>query len=370
MKKVGIDARLYSQTGVGTYLRNLIHELLQQDTPNIIFYLYILPSDEKKLPKLSANFIIRKAPFLSHSIAEQCAFLYFLLRDRLDLMHFTYFGYPVFYKKKFIATVHDLTPLLFKTGKASTKNPLIYFIKHFLFRRILFSQIIDAISIITPTYTVKEQIVREYGSHLREKIVTAYEGVGYELAHIKENRDLKSLYQKPFFIYVGNFYPHKNIKRLVEAFARIHSDYQLILICPKDYFAASILQHIKQLGRENNIKIVDNATTADLAFFYRHALALIHPSLSEGFGFPIIEAAYFKLPVIASNIPVFQELLKGKYSSFDPYNTADLHKKIANFIFHPFQVDYGSIVSQYSLKTMTKQTLTLYQKALTSKEKT
>ena len=61
-------------------------------------------------------------------------------------MHFTYFGYPVFYRRKFIATVHDLTPLLFKTGKASTKNPLIYGIKHFFFKHILRSQIENAVS--------------------------------------------------------------------------------------------------------------------------------------------------------------------------------------------------------------------------------
>lgn len=369
MKKIGIDARLYSQTGVGTYLRNFIHELKTNPPKDITFYLYILPSDEEKLAPLPSNFIIRKAPYLWHSFSEQFAFLRILNDDHLDLMHFTYFGYPVLYKKKFIATVHDLTPLLFKTGKASTKNPLIYGIKHFFFKHILRSQIENAVSIITPTKTVKNQITQEYGSHIKDKTVPLYEGIGYELAQTKENEFLKSRYQKPFFIYVGNFYPHKNIKRLVEAFAGVKTGSQLLLIGPKDHFSISVLQDIEQFKMKDRIIIVDNATTPDLVFFYKHAQALIHPSLSEGFGLPIIEAAYFNLPIIASNIPVFQELLKGRYVSFNPHDIADIQNKIANFISHPLKADYGSILAQYSFKTMAQQTLSLYHDALESKEK-
>lgn len=367
MKKIGIDARLYSQTGVGTYLRNFIHELSLHPPRDTTFYVYILPSDEKKLLKLPSNFTIRKASYLWHSFGEQFAFLKILNDDHLDLMHFTYFGYPVLYRRKFIATIHDLTPLLFKTGKASTKNHLIYGIKHFFFKLILRSQIENAVSIITPTETVKNQIVHVYGSHLKDKIVPLYEGIGYELAQTKENESLKSRYQKPFFIYVGNFYPHKNIKKLIEAFAGIRTGDKLILIGPRDYFAASILLYIRQCKMEDRIIIVDNATTADLVFFYKHAQALIHPSLSEGFGLPIIEAAYFNLPIIASRIPVFQELLKGRYVSFNPHDTADIQNKIANFISHPPKADYGSILEQYSFKTMTQQTLSLYHNALESK---
>ena len=369
MKKIGIDARLYSQTGVGTYLRNFIHELSLHPPKDITFYVYALSSDEKKLLTLPLNFIIKKAPYLWHSFSEQFAFLKILNHDHLDLMHFTYFGYPVFYRRKFIATVHDLTPLLFKTGKASTKNSLIYGIKHLFFKFILRSQIENSVSIITPTETVKNQIVHMYGSHLKDKTVPLHEGIGYELTQTKENESLKSRYQKPFFIYVGNFYPHKNIKRLIEAFAGIKAGYQLILIGPRDHFATSIQHYIKQFKMEGRVIIVDNATTPDLVFFYKHAQALIHPSLSEGFGLPIIEAAYFNLPIIASNIPVFQELLKGRYSSFNPHDSSDIQNKIAGFISHPLKQDYGPILAQYSFKTMAQQTVSLYQKALESNVK-
>lgn len=369
MKKIGIDARLYSQTGVGTYLRNFIHELSLNPIKNFTFYIYVLPSDEAKLFPLPSNFIIRKAPYLWHSFSEQFAFLKMLNDDNLDLMHFTYFGYPVLYRRKFIATVHDLTPLLFKTGKASTKNPLIYGIKHFFFKYILRSQIENAVSIITPTETVKNQIVRMYGSHMKDKIVPLHEGIGYELIQTKENESLKSRYQNPFFIYVGNFYPHKNIKRLIEAFARVNTKSQLLLIGPKDHFSISVSQDIEQFKMKDRIIIVDDATTADLVFFYKHATALIHPSQSEGFGLPIIEAAYFNLPIIASNIPVFQELLKGRYVSFNPHDTADIQDKIEGFISHPVKQDYGSILTQYSFKTMAQNTVSLYLQALESKEK-
>lgn len=366
MKKIGIDVRLYSQTGVGTYLRNFIYELSLLKTEDTTFCLYMLPQDIKKLPPLPSNFKIRETTSLWHTLSEQIDFLQILNQDNLDLMHFTYFGYPILYKRKFIATIHDLTPLLFKTGKASTRNSIVYAVKHFFFSLILRSQVNNAVSIITPTKTVKDQLIQVYGAQIKDKIFVQHEGVGYELISAKENESLYTRYRKPFFIYVGNFYPHKNVKRLIEAFSKVKSETQLILVGPRDFFAKSIAEHVKQLNMEDRVYIVDNATTSDLVFFYTHAQALIHPSLSEGFGLPIVEAVHFNLPIIASHIPVFRELMGNIYHSFNPYEVSDIQDKISDFLKNPKKSDYKSILKQYSFRTMTQQTLSLYRSALES----
>ena len=134
MKKIGIDARLYFQTGVGTYLQNLLFYLDKKDPKKEIYYIYLRRQDATKVRFKSKNIIKRIADQKWHSFSEQISFLALLIKDNLDLMHFTYFSYPIFYWKKFIATVHDTTPLLFKTGKASTKNQFIYQIKHFIYK--------------------------------------------------------------------------------------------------------------------------------------------------------------------------------------------------------------------------------------------
>src|SRR3990167_4745149 len=112
MKKIGIDARLYRQTGVGTYLQNFLHYLDEQRLAKNLFYVYLMAEDFDKLTFRNKNIVKRKADFRWHTFSEQLGFLLLLYRDNLDLMHFTYFSYPILYLKKFVATAHDVTLLL------------------------------------------------------------------------------------------------------------------------------------------------------------------------------------------------------------------------------------------------------------------
>lgn len=363
--KIGIDARLYFKTGVGVYVRNLLYYLNKIYTGDNKFYIYLLERDISQVNFQNKNFILRKADFLWHSLTEQIAFLNLLNQDRLNLVHFTYFSFPVFYQKKFIATVHDITPYFFKTGKASTKSRLIYNIKHQVFKFVLKSQIKNASLIITPTKTVKNQIISEFGNVFYDKIVTIYEGVNYEMIKSEENSLLGKRFSDKFFIYVGNFYPHKNLERLIKAFSKISDQsYKLLLIGPKDYFIGRLLNYIRTLKQDRRILFYNTQSVKDLIFFYKNAQALIHPSLSEGFGLPIVEAAYFNLPIIGSNMAVFKEILDDQYLSFNPYNIDDMIEKINDFIEKKPKFSYKNILKRYSFRTMAEQTLKYYEDQL------
>ena len=226
MRKIGIDARLYSQTGVGTYLKNLIYYLEKKNLEDEIIYVYLLPEDYISINFKNKNIIKRKVNYRWHTFGEQIGFALKLYQDDLNLMHFTYFSYPILYFKKFVATVHDATPLLFKTGKASTKNQFVYQIKHLFFRIILWCQVNRAMKIIAPTNTVRKQLINIYGNKISEKIISIYEGVSYQIKEAKENISLTKKFNK-FFIYVGNFYPHKNVEKLIEAFKGVDKKYKL-----------------------------------------------------------------------------------------------------------------------------------------------
>jgi len=363
MKKIGIDARLYSQTGVGTYLKNLLYYLEENDLENQIYFIYLMTEDYNRISFKNKNIIKKKVSYRWHSIGEQFGFAIKLYLDNLDLMHFTYFSYPILYFKKFIATVHDTTPLLFKTGKASTKNKLIYSIKHLFFRLIIWCQIIRALRIITPTNTVKKQLINLYGKTISEKIIPIYEGVSYQIKETKENKSLSKKFNS-FFIYVGNFYPHKNIKNLIKAFQNVNKKYNLILLGPDDYFTKRTLRCIDTLKSNDQIFLLKNPSLQDLVFFYKNAIAIIHPSLSEGFGLPIIEAAYFNCPIIASDIEVFKELLGNNYLSFNPNDVDDISNKIKKFLETKHSFNYENILKQYSFEKMTDETLEIYMNVL------
>lgn len=356
MKKIGIDARLYSQTGVGTYIKNLIHYLDESKIKDERFYLYLMPEDLKKVDLKNKNIIKRKADYRWHTLFEQIGFLWAIMKDNLDLMHFTYFSYPVLYRRKFIATIHDATPLLFKTGRASTKSGVIYALKHFFFRIILKTQIVRAAKIITPTLAVKKELVGIYGEKVMNKAVAIHEGVNYQMLDLKSPAVVKNNFGK-FFLYVGNFYPHKNVETLIRAFKKIETDVKLVLVGPDDFFTTRLE---KYLGDNEKIVIVKNPPTEKLIFFYKNAFALVHPSLSEGFGLPILEAAYLGCPIIASDIPVFRELLGSDYLSFDPRSQSDLEEKIISFINKPVVFDNKNIKKKFSFRSMTDETLKIY----------
>jgi glycosyltransferase involved in cell wall biosynthesis len=352
MKKIGIDARLMYQTGVGVYLRNLLYWLQKKAPPDLSFYIYVLKKDVPIIKLGNKQFIIHPVDSTWHSFNEQFEFGKKLYEDELDLMHFTYFSYPVTYKKRFIATIHDTTPLTFKTGKASTKNRLIYEVKHVVFRFVLSSQVHHAKVIITPTIAVKKQLVAIYGEKMAKKIHPVYEGVNHELAGVEPVLPKIKL-KGEFFICVSNFYPHKNVDRLIEAYSGVKSNIQLVLIGPKGYFS-------DRLPRKKGVIFYHDPTREEQVFFYKNALALINPSLSEGFGLPLIEGSYFGLPIIASDIEVFRELLGDKYISFDPLRVDDMAEKISEFIEKRPRFDYGDILKKYSFEKMADETLKIY----------
>ncbi|OGK52345.1 hypothetical protein A2970_00930 [Candidatus Roizmanbacteria bacterium RIFCSPLOWO2_01_FULL_44_13] len=356
MKKIGIDARLLRQTGVGTYLENLLHYLDRQKISDISFYVYLMSEDFDKTVFKNKKIIKRKADFRWHTIGEQLGFLWALYQDKLDLMHFTYFSYPFFYMRKFMATVHDVTLLNFKSGKASSKSELLYQIKYFFFKILFENQIRKAAKIITPTRTVKKQLVEIFGREIKKKTLPIYEGVDYRVLKEKENKKLEGKFED-FFIYVGNFYPHKNVERLIAAFSKLKKPSSLILMGPDDYFTKRLEPLV---ASKKNVHLIKNSPTSDLIFFYKNARALIHPSFSEGFGLPLVEAAHFGCPIIASNIPVFKELFGGSYISFNPYDVSDIARAIKVSFAKKTKPDYSQIMKKFSFQKMTRKTRNIY----------
>ncbi len=364
MKKIGIDARLYWQTGVGVYLRNFLFNLQKVAPREVTFYVYLLKEDSEKVTFTDKKFIKRSVNPRWHTFGEQTEFWQAINSDKLDLMHFTYFSYPVMYHRPFVATIHDLTPIFFKSGKASTRNSLFYNSKHLAFSFVIRSQIRNAHQIITPTNTVKRQISDIFGRQFTNKITPIYEGVNRELLSVKENASLSKRFAKPFLLYVSNFYPHKNVENLILAFATLNPDLQLILVGPNDFFANKTRQLIDKLGQDQKIIIFNNPKLGDFVWFYKHALALVHPSLSEGFGLPLVEAMYFDLPIVASKIDVFQEILGEQYLAFNPNDVSDIQNKLSEWLKYRSKFDYSQLLPRYSFTEMTKKTLGVYNKAI------
>jgi glycosyltransferase involved in cell wall biosynthesis len=89
----------------------------------------------------------------------------------------------------------------------------------------------NSVKLIVPSKTVKEQIISYYGEKFKDKIEVIYEGVSYHLLEEKKEKQTKKEFPyKNFFLYVGNFYPHKNVENLIEAFSSFDKKYSLVLV--------------------------------------------------------------------------------------------------------------------------------------------
>lgn len=361
MKRIGIDARLIAQTGVGVYIRNLLHYLDTSDN-DIEYYVYVYPADFKYIPE-RPGLSRRAASYRWHSVDEQTRFLNLLRKDKLDLMHFTYFSFPYFYNRPFVITIHDLTPLLFKTGRATTLPSPLFQIKHTGYQQLLKRGISKAQSVIVPSESVKKDITTLFGKTLGDKISVTYEGIDIELSKMKEDGSVLKQVTKPFFLYVGNSYPHKNVENLLRAFSKLADPIQLILVGPKDFFSSKITEFIQKNKLDSRVIQLFNISQEQKIALYKSAQALVQPSLSEGFGLPLIEAQYFNCPVIASNIVVFDEILPKDTNRFDPLNIDSIVNalRIASRS-KPASAKLNT--NRFSFEKMTKETQNIYHRSL------
>lgn len=364
MKKIGLDARLYSQTGNGVYIQNFIHFLLRKRLTDK-FYIYLLPKDFEsvkiKHPMVEKKIV--KSPLILGS--SQNEWLVDLNKDKLDLMHFNALIFPVQYKGRFVATIHDITHII--SNKMGEKSEIPMANRYM--NRLYFETILNNASrIFTSSNATKNKICKLFGEKYRKLMLVITLGLDYRIVQYKSKEPSLSRnspkVNAPFFIYVGECFPHKNVERLVCAFSKLEAGYKLYLLGPDSQFYKNVQKLINTLQIQKRVIHIKDPNYENLSWFYKHALALIHPSLVEGFGLPILEASYFGCPVIASKIDPFQELLSNYYLSFNPQKINDIYRKLEFFIKDHCKKPLRINMNKYSFSTMVDNILNEYKEIL------
>ncbi|MCX8009130.1 MAG: glycosyltransferase, partial [Patescibacteria group bacterium] len=197
--KIGIDARLIEETGVGRYIRNLLKHLAALDSDNeYVIFLTNTSYDQFSLP--NNRWQKRLINVRWHTIYEQLILPFVFYKENLDVLHVPYFTVPLLYPKKIITTIHDLTILRFRTGKASTLPRIVYMLKWLAYVFVIYIGVRKSTFILTVSQSVKEQICQIL--HIPpSKIRVAHEGVD-EMFFV-HNRT-KPRVSDPYFLYVGN----------------------------------------------------------------------------------------------------------------------------------------------------------------------
>lgn len=338
--RIGIDARFYGSIGkgLGRYTEKLITHLENIDSENQYVVFLRRENFDEYVPS-QKNFQKILADYSWYGWGEQLFFPLLLSRHRLDLVHFPHFNVPVFYRKRFIVTVHDLILLRFPTVQNTTLGWVGYAFKYALYRLVISLAIRRAEAVLTVSTFTKEDIIAHY-PNASDKVFITREAADEECFYVYESecfRILKSHHLmdpssygriRKYFLYVGNAYPHKNLESII-ALSVAFPEHIFVLVGKEDFFYRRLRLTIRDT---RNIFFVGFVSDRDLSVLYRNAVAYLFPSRYEGFGLPGLEAMQYGLPVIASNQGSLPEIYGESALFFDPDREDDFKKTVQSFL--------------------------------------
>lgn len=317
-KIIGIDARMIEMSGIGTYIQHLMNR-------GIYDYAFGIPEIINKYDK-NIKVIYFDAPI--YSIKEQLGFPNTECKKaKIDLVHFPHYNVSISYQGDYIVTIHDLTHILFPELLG---NKIKYCYAKFLIK----NAVKRAISVITVSENSKRDI-EKYLSVDSKKISITYNAVSGEFCE-KSKEQLAYIYNKfgikknkKNILYVGNLKVHKNLNRLLNAFANLKNrdEYQLIL-AGKAFKSLSLEQTELDLGIKQNIVHTGLVSNEDLINLYNVADLFIFPSLYEGFGIPPLEAMACHTAVACSNTSSLPEVVGEAAITFNPENVFEIKTAI------------------------------------------
>lgn len=366
--KIVLDLRIYGPRpgGLGRYNQKLLEGLVKIDKTNQ--YILIFKDQPEDLPVLPNNFNVKLVNCHWYTWKEQLVLPYVLSQLKADLVHFPHFNVPVFYRGKFVLTIHDLIMTKYPSRHASQHTSIIFALKYWLYNLVIKSAIFRASRIIAVSKFGAADIVQYFklDSEQAQKVKVVYEGV--TAPHVLETSAVKL--PDNFFLYVGNAYPHKNLEFLLRVFSQFlqqHPEYYLILVGNKNYFYQRLAGQTEKLLGPWKERVVFAGYVPDnlLGAYYRKARAYIFPSLYEGFGLPPLEAMSLGTPVIASQSSCLPEVLGEAALYFHPQDESALLLQLESIISdHTIveklkQAGYRQI-KKYSWDQMAQEILEVY----------
>lgn len=371
--RIGIDARLYDQAGVGRYIRNLLLNLQKIDTESE-YFVFLTETDFENL-ELGTNFHKVLANYRWYSYAEQINLPFKISKLNLDLVHFPHFNVPIFYRRKFVVTIHDLIHQHFNLKRATTHSMISYAVKRIGYKRALANAVKRSCKIITVSHYVGKEI--EDNWHLpKGKIIVTKEAVEDELIKKVEGMSEKEMEKvkrkfkidSVYIYYIGNAHPHKNIEGLIKSYLIIKEKVKglkLVLSGYDHYFWKRIKDEYKNSG----IIYTGYVTDDEMIALYKGAKAYIAPAFEEGFGIPILEAMAAGCPVISSSGGSLPEIGGDACVYFNPHDLEDMVKRILSVLENNKTreklIRLGNCrYKEFSWEKMARQTLEVYKQCV------
>jgi glycosyltransferase involved in cell wall biosynthesis len=177
-----------------------------------------------------------------------------------------------------------------------------------------------------------------------EKVVVVYNAIEERFSATPSAEAIERVRERyqlnhQFVLYVGNIRPHKNLVRLIEAFAELRArgfdDLKLLIIGDEISKLPALRRAVHSHKLHKHVRFLGYLEDETLAILYRLAAVFVFPSLYEGFGLPPIEAMASGTPVVTSNVSSMPEVADDAAVLVDPYNVESIVDGIARVLTDP-----------------------------------
>lgn len=246
-------------------------------------------------------------------IAAEHSWLAFEVRRRkLDVLHHGVGTTPFVKAAPTVVTIHDAHIRHYPENFIRPKRLWLRVNVPYSIRRC------EVVSV--PSRWVMQDLVSSYRADPNKIAVVPFgsEGLfGDSPASAEAARERYRL-ERPYFFFPGRTYPHKNHRFLIDAFAALSPETDLILTGPSWFRDREIFAAVRHGGLDTKVRHLGRVPRADLAGIYQGAIALVYPSRFEGFGAPVLEAMSAGCPVISSNVTALPEVVGDAGILLDP----------------------------------------------------
>lgn len=308
MTRIGVNALYMIPGGVGgteIYLRELLAALARIDSENEYFIFTNFETGADLVPK-QANFhwkpqALRASFRPARILWEQIVLPLELSRYRIDALLNPGFTSPIFAPCRCITVFHDL----------QHKRHPEYFRWFDLpfWRLLLWASARRASSIIAVSEATRGDMEKFY-PFTTGRIEVIHHGVDPAFFSLDRSKI------EPYLLCVSTLHPHKNIDRLIRAYAKRKRDYKLVIAGMRGFYTEQIEKLIAELGA--SVELAGWIPREELLRLYEHARAFVYPSTFEGFGMPVLEAMAAGVPLACADIPVLREVAGDRALYFDP----------------------------------------------------
>ncbi len=378
--RVAIDIRKVNEFGAGTHVWNLVRNLSDIDQTH---HYFLMGSERQYLEfgSLGPNFEQINVPEDQSAWNLHVRMPLLLRKHRIDVFHVPHYEAPLMVGCRLVVTIHDCVHLLFPhEGSSKFEN----------YRRYLYTKRVvrSPDHVIAVSESTRKDLIGIFDlpASLTSVSHNALDG-RFSVAHPPaEQMQVLERYQlkDPFILYSGQIKPHKNVDRLIEAFAVLKSELvdhkkyknlKLIIIGDKLSNHQYLRLTVVRSGVQQDVRFFGFVPYPILQVFYEAAVAFVSPSLYEGFGLPPLEAMANRTPVVASNTSSLPEVLGDAAILVNPENVFEIARAIklllVDQVLRQKSIEKGLLqVATFSWKTAAENAIATYGLVATGRKAT